>query len=147
MDAFIVHGGLGSTVEAIRMRKPVAVTGILLFDQRFWGALCHQKGIGPPPVHIDDFKDTCVAFVDEALGPDSAWAAAARALDFGNEADDGVAANVEHFAKLIESATLRPAAAPPPKRARAPGPAAAPTPAPTPAQATSTVDVTVVMGK
>ena len=30
MDAFIVHGGLGTTVEAMRMKKPVAVTGILL---------------------------------------------------------------------------------------------------------------------
>ena len=30
MDAFIVHGGLGTTVEALRMRKPVAVTGVLL---------------------------------------------------------------------------------------------------------------------
>jgi UDP:flavonoid glycosyltransferase YjiC (YdhE family) len=33
MDAFVVHGGLGTTVEALRMKKPVAVTGILLMDQ------------------------------------------------------------------------------------------------------------------
>ena len=56
MDAFIVHGGLGTTVEALRMRKPVAVTGPLLMDQRFWGGVCHQKGVGPPPTHIDDFR-------------------------------------------------------------------------------------------
>ena len=37
VDAFVVHGGLGTTVEALRMKKPVAVTGTLLMDQRFWG--------------------------------------------------------------------------------------------------------------
>ena len=67
MDAFIVHGGLGTTVEAMRMRKPVAVTGILLMDQRFWGGVVHEKGIGPEPVHIDDFDKICVDFVDKAL--------------------------------------------------------------------------------
>ena len=69
MDAFIVHGGLGTTVEAMRMKKPVAVTGILLFDQRFWGDVVYQKGIGPPPVHIDRFTSTCVDFVNKVGGP------------------------------------------------------------------------------
>ena len=55
MDAFVVHGGLGTTVEAMRMRKPVAVTGILLFDQRFWGQVVYEKGIGPKPVHVSRF--------------------------------------------------------------------------------------------
>ena len=58
MDAFVVHGGLGTTVEALRMRKPTVVTGILLMDQRFWGLVCHEQGIGPKPVHIGSFKST-----------------------------------------------------------------------------------------
>ena len=29
MDAFVVHGGLGTTVEALRMRKPTVVTPTL----------------------------------------------------------------------------------------------------------------------
>ena len=53
MDAFVVHGGLGTTVEALRMKKPVAVTGVLLMDQRFWGGVCFNKGVGPAPVHFD----------------------------------------------------------------------------------------------
>ena len=53
MDAFVVHGGLGTTVEALRMRKPTAVTGILLMDQRFWGLVCHEKGCGPKPVRTE----------------------------------------------------------------------------------------------
>jgi len=111
MDAFVVHGGLGTTVEAMRMKKPVAVTGILLFDQRFWGAVVHQKGIGPPPVHVDLFAEQCVAFVNKALDPASEWCKAAAALDMGAEEDDGVHANVRHFASLIESGRLKPAAA------------------------------------
>ena len=49
----MVHGGLGTTVEALRMRKPTAVTGILLMDQRFWGLVCYEKGVGPKPMHIE----------------------------------------------------------------------------------------------
>ena len=106
MDAFIVHGGLGTTVEAMRMKKPIAVTGILLFDQRFWGAVVHAKGLGPPPVHIDLFADKCVAFVDRALDPASDWCKAAAALDMGDEADDGVQRNVDHIRELLDSGEL-----------------------------------------
>ena len=61
VDAFVVHGGLGTTVEALRMHKPIAVTGILLMDQRFWGQLVADKGVGPPPCHIDYFASTAYA--------------------------------------------------------------------------------------
>jgi len=110
MDAFIVQGGLGTTVEAMRMRKPVAVTGILLFDQRFWGSVVHTKGIGPPPVHVNLFIRQCVDFVNKALDPTSEWATNADKLDMGDEAEDGVHANVAHFASLLEAGDLRPAA-------------------------------------
>ena len=59
MDAFVVHGGLGTTVEALRMRKPTVVTGILLMDQRFWGLVCHEKGCGPKPVHVEMLLTDC----------------------------------------------------------------------------------------
>jgi len=84
------------------MRKPVAVTGPLLMDQRFWGGVCHQKGVGPPPTHIDDFRSRCVRFVDGAFATDSLWVEAAARLDFGDEADDGVEPNVGCFARLME---------------------------------------------
>ena len=54
LDAFIVHGGLGTTVEAIRTRKPVAVTGILLMDQRFWAdVVCRSSSARSPPPSIN----------------------------------------------------------------------------------------------
>jgi len=104
MDAFIVHGGLGTTVEALRMKKPVCVTGPLLLDQRFWGELCHKKGVGPPPVHIDDFVDHCVNFIDGAFdeADGRGWQKNAREQDWGDVTEDGVQANVACFKTLIE---------------------------------------------
>jgi len=106
MDAFVVHGGLGTTVEALRMRKPTVVTGILLMDQRFWGLVCHEKGVGPKPVHIEAFKDIATDWADRALDPASNYATAAAALSFGDEANDGVSANVAEFVRIVESPDL-----------------------------------------
>jgi len=103
MDVFVVHGGLGTTVEALRMKKPTTVTGPLLMDQRFWGNVCHQKGVGMQAVHIDDFDAVCVRFADGALDPadPEGWQAKAREQDWGDTADDGVKTNVDCFAELL----------------------------------------------
>mmetsp|Transcript_78620 Transcript_78620/g.243925 ORF Transcript_78620/g.243925 Transcript_78620/m.243925 type:complete len:365 (-) Transcript_78620:38-1132(-) len=109
MDLFIVHGGLGTTVEALRMKKPTCVTGPLLMDQRFWGAVCHQRGVGMPAHHIDNFEHECLKFVNGALDPEDpeGWQANARGQDWGDVADDGVQANVDCFAQLLTRAELR----------------------------------------
>merc|ERR1719336_1463008 len=103
MDLFVVHGGLGTTVEALRMRKPTCVTGPLLLDQRWWGDLCFQKGIGPPPVTAAAFVGKCAAFAEGALHPDDphGWQAAAARLDWGASSNDGVEDNVAHFERLL----------------------------------------------
>jgi len=101
MDAFVIHGGLGTTVDALRMHKPIQVSGVLLMDQRFWGQVCEEKGVGPAPVHIDNFPDTCVAFADKALDEDSEWLHNAKSLTWGEEGSDGVQANVEAFMMLM----------------------------------------------
>jgi len=107
MDIFIVHGGLGTTVEALRLKKPTTVTGPLLLDQRFWGNVCHQKGVGLPVTHIDNFEDECLKFVDGALNPEDpeGWQAEATKSDWGDSADDGVKANVDCFAELLARST------------------------------------------
>jgi len=108
MDAFIVHGGLGTTVEALRMRKPTVVTGILLMDQRFWGLVCYEKGVGPKPMHIEPFKEIAADWADRALDPESDYSRAAAQLEFGDEAEDGVGKNCEAFHELLESSSLVP---------------------------------------
>uniref|UniRef100_A0A7S4UWR5 C2 domain-containing protein n=1 Tax=Alexandrium monilatum TaxID=311494 RepID=A0A7S4UWR5_9DINO len=104
MDIFIVHGGLGTTVEALRMKRPTCVTGPLLLDQRFWGSVCHQKGVGMPPVHIDNFEQECLKFVNGALDPadPEGWRAKAQEQDWGDTAEDGVKANVDCIAQLLQ---------------------------------------------
>merc|ERR1719221_1839307 len=104
MDCFIVQGGLGTTVEALRMKKPTCVAGPLLFDQRFWGDVCHQKGVGPPPVTATDLVHTCVAFAEGALHPDdpNGWQAAAARQDWGDSTNDGVQVNVDHFHAIMD---------------------------------------------
>jgi len=108
MDAFVVHGGLGTTVEALRLKKPTTVTGLLLMDQRFWGGVCEKLQIGTPPVHIDDFGDSCVEFVNKAFEENSMFTANAAKLDFGPETEDGVEINCAAFKTLLESGTLAP---------------------------------------
>merc|ERR1719453_2594992 len=91
------------------MRKPVMCTGTMFMDQRFWGGICAAKGIGPEPVHIDDFGAICVDFVNKALDPNSDFVKNARELQFGNQEDDGVHMNIQHFASMLDSGKLRPA--------------------------------------
>lgn len=87
------------------MRKPVAVTGVLLMDQRFWGMVCNEKKVGPPPVHIEPFKGIAVDWADKALDPTSTYAEAAAALTltFGDESNDGVSQNVQAFKLIADS--------------------------------------------
>ena len=58
-------------------------------------------------MHIESFKDIAADWADRALDPESDYGKAAAALSFGDEDNDGVAANVNEFVRLVESG-LRP---------------------------------------
>ena len=81
------------------MRKPVAVTRILLMDQRFWG--CASTRAAPSRKHRR--VPAAVEWADRALDPDSDYSRAAAALDFGDEEEDGVAANARMFATIVDA--------------------------------------------
>eukprot|EP00993_Chasmostoma_nieuportense_P007578 NODE_851_length_1811_cov_8.114014_g796_i0.p1 GENE.NODE_851_length_1811_cov_8.114014_g796_i0~~NODE_851_length_1811_cov_8.114014_g796_i0.p1 ORF type:complete len:434 (+),score=118.99 NODE_851_length_1811_cov_8.114014_g796_i0:432-1733(+) len=103
MSCLVVHGGLGTTAEALRVGVPCMVTGVLLMDQRFWGQRVHQLGVGPPPTHISAFKDVCVDRLNTALDPSGEWATNARQLAqrIQGRSCDGVPENVAVIESLL----------------------------------------------
>eukprot|EP00997_Jenningsia_sp_PLL12_P009556 NODE_653_length_1540_cov_56.389671_g536_i0.p1 GENE.NODE_653_length_1540_cov_56.389671_g536_i0~~NODE_653_length_1540_cov_56.389671_g536_i0.p1 ORF type:complete len:345 (-),score=82.55 NODE_653_length_1540_cov_56.389671_g536_i0:138-1172(-) len=107
MDCLIVHGGLGTTAEALRVGVPVMVTGVLLMDQRFWGHQVSSLGVGPEPSHITEFNRVCVGHLNKALDPDSPWLN--RAREFSRQiqgaSEDGVPENLEAFVQLLKTAS------------------------------------------
>lgn len=108
VDCIIMHGGLGTTAEALRAAKPTITTGVLLMDQRFWGQRVHDLGVGPPPVHISDFIGVCAEFVDKALVPSdesshfTEWQQNAMAIapKIQGLTPDGVRENVQEVVRL-----------------------------------------------
>lgn len=109
VDAVVLHGGLGTTSEALQAKVPAIVTGVLLLDQRFWGSRCKEMGVGPFGVHVDDFPDVCVEYVDKALEDGSAWrenASKIGSILIEQAGDDpsGVRRNVECVVRMSERA-------------------------------------------
>eukprot|EP00668_Euglena_longa_P006946 GGOE01008296.1.p1 GENE.GGOE01008296.1~~GGOE01008296.1.p1 ORF type:complete len:640 (-),score=129.34 GGOE01008296.1:603-2477(-) len=97
MSCVIVHGGLGTTAEALRAGVPTIVTGVLLMDQRFWGKRVAELHVGPEPVFIDDFNSVCVQHVTRALSEPfvkRAKEVAQLAAGKRNLSEDGVEENV-----------------------------------------------------
>jgi len=80
-------------------------------DQRFWGEVCFEQGVGPAPVHIDDFPNGfAVDFINKALQPEdhNEWLRNAKAASWGEEGCDGVEANVQAFKALLEEGIAPP---------------------------------------
>ena len=110
-DAVIIHGGLGTTGEALMAGKPVIITGVLLFDQRFWGRRLFDMKVGPNPVHMSKLLHNCAPIVDEALADGSEWAKNAatvgkRVLESMAGDSTGVDINARTVAKLAETAPV-----------------------------------------
>lgn len=87
------------------------MTGPLLLDQRFWGGVCHDRGVGFSPMHLEDFETRCVAFSDAALDPADPLRLQASAVRLGDSLDggsgDGVSANVKWFADHVSAGQMR----------------------------------------
>merc|ERR1711937_1046397 len=108
MDAVIIHGGLGTTAEALRAKLPTIVTGVLLMDQRFWGQRCADLGVGPAPVHVTDFADKCVGYINSALNPAGDWKKAAIecAEQIQAKSADGVPENLKALNEMLSDAPV-----------------------------------------
>ncbi|KAJ8633195.1 hypothetical protein MRB53_026531 [Persea americana] len=53
--AVVHHGGAGTTAAGLRAACPTTVVPFF-GDQPFWGDRVHARGVGPPPIPIDDFS-------------------------------------------------------------------------------------------
>lgn len=106
LDGLCVHGGLGTTAEAMRAGLPTTVVGVLLMDQRFWGMQCHKLGIGHQMVHIASWKKQCVVVVDSMLVGESRFKKAAKELAarIQPNSPDGVLENVEAVCRAFKIA-------------------------------------------
>lgn len=106
LDAVLIHGGLGTTAEALRAAIPTSVVGVLLMDQRFWGMMCEKLGVGDQMCHIKYFKDRCVEMVDNMLKEGSPMRAKAKeiAKEIQPTSPDGVPENVEAIVAALNNA-------------------------------------------
>mmetsp|Transcript_23053 Transcript_23053/g.50293 ORF Transcript_23053/g.50293 Transcript_23053/m.50293 type:complete len:726 (-) Transcript_23053:2565-4742(-) len=109
MDAGVVHGGLGTTMECASSGIPTIVTGVLLLDQRFWGTRCHEMNIGPFPIHISNFLPVAATTLDNAFRDDSEWAANAKIVgeklrSMSSKDSSGVQQNCEMLVAMLQNA-------------------------------------------
>jgi hypothetical protein len=107
-DFLVIHGGLGTTGEALRAGKPCLITGVLLFDQRFWGKRLFEMGCGPKPIHLKYLKNEIVNVVDKGLIPGNPWVQNAQKIaqilkETGN--GDGIQLNVDTIANSCEESS------------------------------------------
>ncbi|KNA08647.1 hypothetical protein SOVF_160750 [Spinacia oleracea] len=114
--AVVHHGGAGTTAAGLKAACP---TSIIPFfgDQPFWGERVHDRGVGPPPISIDEFSlDKLVEAIKFMLDPQStikrpiglvealkALFVPERAIELAKamENEDGVTGAVKAFFKQL----------------------------------------------
>jgi UDP:flavonoid glycosyltransferase YjiC (YdhE family) len=97
--AAVHHGGAGTTDAALRAGLPAVVVPFD-YDQRFWGRLLAERGLGPapiPPARLD--ADTLAA----ALRALDAYRERVAPLAAAMRTEDGVAAAVRILESLLRS--------------------------------------------
>ncbi|KAH9288833.1 hypothetical protein KI387_032950, partial [Taxus chinensis] len=69
--AVVHHGGAGTTAAGLKAACPTTIVPFF-GDQPFWGERVHARGLGPPPIPVDQFSlDKLVSAIDFMLDPKS----------------------------------------------------------------------------
>ncbi|KAL0419672.1 UNVERIFIED_CONTAM: Sterol 3-beta-glucosyltransferase UGT80A2 [Sesamum radiatum] len=112
--AVVHHGGAGTTAAGLKAACPTTI--IPFFgDQPFWGDRVHARGVGPPPIPVDEFSlQKLVDAIKFMLDPKVKESAVELAKAMENE--DGVTGAVKAFLKHL------------PRKNREPDPIPEPTP-------------------
>lgn len=95
--AVVHHGGAGTTAAGLKAACPTTIVPFF-GDQPFWGDQVHAKGVGPPPIPIDEFSlDKLVNAINYMLEPKVKQ----RAVELAKamEKEDGVTGAVNAFHK------------------------------------------------
>ncbi|KAL0284209.1 UNVERIFIED_CONTAM: Sterol 3-beta-glucosyltransferase UGT80A2 [Sesamum angustifolium] len=97
--AVVHHGGAGTTAAGLKAACPTTI--IPFFgDQPFWGDRVHARGVGPPPIPVDEFSlQKLVDAIKFMLDPKVKESAVELAKAMENE--DGVTGAVKAFLKHL----------------------------------------------
>ncbi|KAG6422344.1 hypothetical protein SASPL_118912 [Salvia splendens] len=97
--AVVHHGGAGTTAAGLKAACPTTI--IPFFgDQPFWGERVHARGVGPPPIPVDEFSlEKLVEAIKFMLDPQVKERAVELAKAMENE--DGVTGAVKAFFKHL----------------------------------------------
>ncbi|KAB5527824.1 hypothetical protein DKX38_021671 [Salix brachista] len=97
--AVVHHGGAGTTAAGLKAACPTTIVPFF-GDQPFWGERVHARGVGPPPIPVDEFSHTkLVEAINFMLDPKVKERAVELAKDMENE--DGVDGAVKAFFKHL----------------------------------------------
>ncbi|KAF5930614.1 hypothetical protein HYC85_031487 [Camellia sinensis] len=108
--AVVHHGGAGTTAAGLKAACPTTIVPFF-GDQPFWGDRVHARGVGPPPIPVDEFSLTkLVDAISFMLDPKVKERAVELAKAMENE--DGVAGAVKAFFKHLPRKKPEPETAP-----------------------------------
>ncbi|XP_020084149.1 sterol 3-beta-glucosyltransferase UGT80A2-like isoform X1 [Ananas comosus] len=97
--AVVHHGGAGTTAAGLKAACPTTIVPFF-GDQPFWGDRVHSRGLGPPPIPVDQF--TLQKLVDAIkFMLDSKVKERAVELAEAMESEDGVTGAVKAFLKHL----------------------------------------------
>ncbi|GER41143.1 sterol 3-beta-glucosyltransferase [Striga asiatica] len=104
--AVVHHGGAGTTAAGLKAACPTTIVPFF-GDQPFWGERVHARGVGPPPILVDDFSlQKLVNAIRVMLDPEVKERAVQLAKAMENE--DGVAGAVNAFFKHLPRKKVEP---------------------------------------
>ncbi|KAG5071597.1 hypothetical protein JHK86_006808 [Glycine max] len=108
------HGGAGTTAAGLKAACPTTIVPFF-GDQPFWGERVHVRGVGPPPIPVDEFSlPKLVDALKLMLDPKVKERAIELAKAMENE--DGVTGAVKAFFKQLPQKKPEPDADPQPTR-------------------------------
>lgn len=93
------HGGAGTTAAGLKAACPTTIVPFF-GDQPFWGDQVHARGLGPPPIPVDQFSlPKLVDAINFMMNPKVKEQAIL--LSKAMESEDGVTGAVKAFFKHL----------------------------------------------